>query len=174
MANRAVVSWLRKRTFSFVLYGLIGAGADRRASVEFKTVNPQVIEQFRGGGEIVAAPGVGRENHILLTTVGRKSGRERTTPVKVFLKQDDRVIVVAGNGGRASNPAWYLNLVAEPRVRIEDAQGSYVAVATVLSGDERDDLWGVIQEQNPGLVGYLAGAGREIPIVAFTGEGASK
>lgn len=142
--------------------------------MEFATVNPQVIAQFRGGGEIEGVPGVSREDHILLTTVGRKSGRERTTPVKVFLKRDDRVIVVAGNGGRTSNPAWYLNLVAEPRVRIEDAHETYVAVATVLSGAERDELWGVIQEQNPGLVGYLAGAGREIPIVAFAREEVSK
>jgi len=142
--------------------------------VEFKTVNPQVIEQFRGGGEIEGVPGVSRENHILLTTVGRKSGRERTTPVRVFLNSADRVIVVAGNGGRTSNPAWYLNLVAEPRVRIEDARETYVAVATVLSGADRDELWGVIQEQNPGLVGYLAGADREIPIVAFVKEEVSK
>ena len=142
--------------------------------MEFKAVNTQVIAQFRAGGEIEGVPGVSRQNHILLTTVGRKSGRERTTPVRVFLNSGDRVIVVAGNGGRASNPAWYLNLVAEPRVRIEDAHGTYVAVATVLSGAERDELWGVIQEQNPGLVGYLAGAGREIPIVAFTKEEVSK
>jgi deazaflavin-dependent oxidoreductase (nitroreductase family) len=142
--------------------------------VEFETVNPQVIEQFRAGGEIEGVPGVSRRDHILLTTVGRKSGRERTTPVKVFLNQDDRVIVVAGNGGRAPNPAWYLNLVAEPRVRIEDARETYIAVATVLGGEERDELWEVIQERNPGLVGYLAGAGREIPIVAFAREGTPK
>jgi deazaflavin-dependent oxidoreductase (nitroreductase family) len=137
--------------------------------VDFKTLNPQVIEQFRSGREIEGVPGVSRENHILLTTVDRRTGRKRTTPLRVFLKQGDRLVVVAGNAGRPPNPGWYLNLVADPRVTVEDPQETYEAVATVLKGDERDGLWTLFHEQNPGMTEYLAGAaGRVIPVVALT------
>ncbi|WP_328609168.1 nitroreductase family deazaflavin-dependent oxidoreductase [Amycolatopsis sp. NBC_00345] len=137
--------------------------------MEFKTINPQVIEQFRSGREIEGVPGVTRENHILLTTLGRTSGRRQTIPLRVFHAHGDRLVVVAGNGGRAPNPGWYLNLVAEPRVTIEDGEETYDAVATEITGAERDELWQLFKEQNPGLTEYLAGAaGRVIPVVALT------
>jgi deazaflavin-dependent oxidoreductase (nitroreductase family) len=137
--------------------------------MEFKTINPQVIEQFRSGREIEGVPGVSRENHILLTTLGRQSGRRQTIPLRVFDAQGDRLVVVAGNGGRAPNPGWYLNLLAEPRVTIEDGDETYDAVAAEITGAERDELWQSFKEQNPGMTEYLAGAaGRVIPVVALT------
>jgi deazaflavin-dependent oxidoreductase (nitroreductase family) len=137
--------------------------------MEFGKINPQVIKQFRSGQEIEGVPGVSRENHILLTTVGRESGKKRTTPLRVFLERGDQLVVVAGNGGRVPNPAWYLNLLEEPRATIEDDKETYEATATVITGEERDELWTLFQEQNPGLTEYLAGAaGRVIPVVALT------
>ncbi|MFF1820105.1 nitroreductase/quinone reductase family protein [Kribbella sp. NPDC058245] len=140
--------------------------ADR---LDFKTLNPHVIEQFRSGREIEGVPGVSRENHILLTTVGRKSGSPQTIPLRVFHAQGDRLVVVAGNGGAAPNPGWYLNLTAEPRVTIQDTKETYDAVATEITGDERNELWRLFKEENPGLTEYLAGAaGRVIPVIALT------
>lgn len=134
----------------------------------FKTVNPYVIEQFRSGREIEGVPGASRKDHILLTTIGRKSGQRRTIPLRVFLEQDDRLVVVAGNGGEPSNPAWYLNLLARPRVTIEDGRETYEAAATVITGEERDNLWTLFNEQHPGMSEYLTGAaGRAIPVVAL-------
>lgn len=52
---------------------------------------------------------------------------------------------------------------------MEDARETYDALATEITGGERDDLWTLFQEQNPGLTEYLAGAaGRVIPVVALT------
>jgi deazaflavin-dependent oxidoreductase (nitroreductase family) len=140
--------------------------ADR---MDFKTLNPNVIEQFRSGREIEAVPGVSRENHILLTTIGRKSGRAQTIPLRVFQTQGDRLVVVAGNGGAPPNPGWYLNLMTEPHVTIEDTKETYDAVATEITGDERNELWRLFKDENPGLTEYLAGAaGRVIPVIALT------
>lgn len=137
--------------------------------MDFKTVNPHVIDQFRRGREIDGVPGVSRENHILLTTIGRESGRAQTIPLRVFHRQDDRLVVVAGNGGRSPNPGWYLNLVVDPRVTVEDGKETYGAVATEITGDERNELWRLFTEENPGMSEYLAGAaGRVIPVVALT------
>jgi deazaflavin-dependent oxidoreductase (nitroreductase family) len=136
--------------------------------VDFRTVNPGVIDQFRAGQEIEGLPGVSRKDHILLTTVGRRTGERRTVPLRIFLADGDRLVVVAGNGGAPSHPAWYLNLLGDPRATVETTEESYDAVATVLNGDERDDLWKLFHDQNPGMAEYLAGAsGRVIPVVAL-------
>jgi deazaflavin-dependent oxidoreductase (nitroreductase family) len=136
--------------------------------MDFKTVNPGVIERFRSGQEIEDVPGVSRKDHILLTTVGRTSGQRRTVPLRVFSEEANRLVVVAGNGGKPSHPAWYLNLVADPRATVENGQEVYDAVATMLTGEEREGLWTLFQEQNPGMTEYLAGAaGRVIPVVAL-------
>ena len=54
----------------------------------------------------------------LLTTTGRKTGEPRESPL-VYLREGDRVIVVASQGGRADNPLWYLNIQADPNVKFQ-------------------------------------------------------
>jgi deazaflavin-dependent oxidoreductase (nitroreductase family) len=56
---------------------------------------------------------------LLLTTLGRRTGKERTWPVGYMRDGDEAYVVVASDGGLAAHPAWYYNLVAEPRVAIE-------------------------------------------------------
>jgi F420H(2)-dependent quinone reductase len=53
----------------------------------------------------------------LLTTTGRKSGQPRVSPL-LFLRDGDRVVLVASQGGRTNNPMWYLNLKANPEVSV--------------------------------------------------------
>ncbi len=54
----------------------------------------------------------------LLTTTGRKTGEPRVSPL-LYLRDGDRVILVASQGGAAKNPMWYLNLKANPKVSIQ-------------------------------------------------------
>ena len=58
-------------------------------------------------------PGLGF-NALVLTTVGRKSGLQRQTPVGWFPGHDDSRLIVASAAGAARNPAWYYNLAAHP------------------------------------------------------------
>ena len=136
--------------------------------MRFGAINPTVIEQFRGGHEIDAVPGVTRQDHILLTTVGRRSGEPRTVPLRIFREEGNRLIVVAGNGGEPAHPAWYLNLLAAPRATVETDKETYEIEATVLSGEDRAALWALFHEQHPGMSEYLAGADRVVPVVALT------
>jgi deazaflavin-dependent oxidoreductase (nitroreductase family) len=137
--------------------------------MKFDAVNPSVIDQFRNGREIIeGVPGVTRKDHILLTTVGRRSGDRRTVPLRIFHVDGDRLIVVAGNGGEPAHPGWYHNVLANPLVTVEDDRETYDAVATVLTGEEREGLWQLFHERQPGLSEYLAGADRVVPVVALT------
>src|SRR3954452_16602555 len=51
---------------------------------------------------------------LYLTTVGARSGQQRTAPVARFDDGADAWHVVASAGGQAQHPAWYLNIVAHP------------------------------------------------------------
>lgn len=77
---------------------------------------------------------------LILTTIGRKSGEERTVPVAYFYVDGHRV-VVGTNFGRPAHPAWALNLAATPRARIEEGGQVMDVVAERLEGEERVRVW---------------------------------
>lgn len=107
---------------------------------------------------------LGHVEQVLLTTRGRRSGKLRTTPV-AGTPDNDGLIVVASNNGKAQNPAWYLNLVAEPRVSVERRGRRRPALARVLTGAEREDAWRKAVANNPGFAGYAQRTVREIPVI---------
>lgn len=78
--------------------------------------NEAMIQEFHAKG----GKGVGqfRDHPVLLTTTGARSGDERSTPL-MFHRDGDRVIVAASKGGAPDHPAWYHNLKANPRARVE-------------------------------------------------------
>jgi deazaflavin-dependent oxidoreductase (nitroreductase family) len=103
---------------------------------------------------------------LLLSTTGRTSGEERTTPL-IHRTDDGRWIVVASKGGARDHPDWYKNLVASPDVKIQD-RGELVPVrASDATGDERARLWGLMTEVWPAYDEYQQRTEREIPIVVL-------
>ena len=77
---------------------------------------------------------------LLLTTRGRKSGKLRRTAL-FFGRDGDRYVLVASNGGRAHHPLWYLNLLEEPRVRLQVGTETFNARARPSTAEERPALW---------------------------------
>ena len=77
---------------------------------------------------------------LLLTTTGRKSRRERTTPL-LYLRDGENMVVVATNDGSPQQPRWFRNLVATPRARVETNEGLLDVYACTATGDERALLW---------------------------------
>lgn len=105
---------------------------------------------------------------LLLTTVGAKTGKRRTTPLTYFT-DGARVIVVASNYGGSRHPAWYYNVLAQPRVTI--SAGGYTGsfVGAEATGAERDRLWGLAETFIPSYAEYARLAGRRtIPVLVFT------
>src|SRR5689334_16101657 len=83
---------------------------------------------------------LGGKNIVLLTTIGKKSGQPRTKPV-FHLREGASYFVFASAGGNATNPAWYNNLAANPKVTIEDHGRTVAGVASTVEGAERTRIW---------------------------------
>ena len=105
-------------------------------------------------------------NALILTTIGRKSGAERTNPVGWFPGKDGSWLIVASAAGAAGNPAWYYNIAAHPdKVRIEVEGRTVAVVAEQLHGAERTEAWQQIVATAPRFGGYLQKTDREMPVI---------
>ncbi|HEY5423213.1 MAG TPA: nitroreductase family deazaflavin-dependent oxidoreductase [Ilumatobacteraceae bacterium] len=102
---------------------------------------------------------------VVLTTTGRKSGDLRRNAL-IYGKDGDDFILVASYGGRPTHPLWYLNLVADPSVTIQERADVVNGVAeTVPEGEERDRLWDKMVSIFPPYAEYQAKTERRIPVV---------
>jgi F420H(2)-dependent quinone reductase len=77
---------------------------------------------------------------LLLTTTGAKSGLPRSVPL-VFLRDGERIVLFASNGGQAKHPAWYHNLCANPTVTVAHGGETRTYTAHEVHGEERERLW---------------------------------
>jgi deazaflavin-dependent oxidoreductase (nitroreductase family) len=125
--------------------------------------NQNVIDEFRRGkGEV--GGGFAGAPMVILTTTGAKSGRRHSVPL-VYLADGGRVYVFGSKAGSPTNPAWYHNLVANPRVTVERAGETYEAEARVVTGAKRDRLFAAQAEVMPGFAEYQAKTSRLIPVI---------
>jgi F420H(2)-dependent quinone reductase len=100
----------------------------------------------------------------ILTTTGRKSGEARESPL-LFLQEGRRIVLVASQGGRATNPMWYLNLKAHPEVSFQTKKEVLQLVARDATDAERDEYWPKLDAMYPDFVNYRTYTDRKIPIV---------
>ena len=110
------------------------------------------------GGSMRGAP------VLLLTTTGRKSGKRRTMPL-LYLRDGHALVVVASEGGAARNPAWFLNLKANPAVEVEIGRTKEQRRAREATLEERDRLWPRLVEMYGPYGDYQRKTARTIPVV---------
>jgi deazaflavin-dependent oxidoreductase (nitroreductase family) len=103
---------------------------------------------------------------LLLTTTGRVSGQERTTPL-IYRDDGDAWVVVASKGGAPRHPDWYRNLEANPEAEIQVKRERIPVRAETAEGAERDRLWQRMTEVWPAYDRYQKKTEREIPVVVF-------
>jgi deazaflavin-dependent oxidoreductase (nitroreductase family) len=104
---------------------------------------------------------------LLLTTKGRKTGEERTTPL-IQRTDDGRWVVVASKGGAPDHPSWFKNIEANPDdVEIQVRDERIPVRPSVAEGEERDRLWKHMAEVWPDYDKYQERTDREIPVVVF-------
>jgi len=128
--------------------------------------NAKVIAEFRANEGRVGGPFEGG-NIVLLHTIGRKSGVERVNPLAYF-PDGDRYVIIASKGGAPTNPDWYYNLLANPRVTIEVGTETFEADAVEITGEDHDLLWKRIVDVMPGFGEYQKNTERIIPLFALT------
>lgn len=112
----------------------------------------------RVGGRLMKSP------VLLLITTGRKTGRERTTPL-LYLEDADDFVVVASNGGASSDPDWWLNLKADPAATVEIENKRSKVRAEEVGGEEKKRLWTRLVEMYPSYADYQGKTDREIPVI---------
>jgi deazaflavin-dependent oxidoreductase (nitroreductase family) len=127
--------------------------------------NRAIIDEFRANGGKVGGPFEGAPL-LLLTTTGAKTGRRLTVPV-MYNTDGQRLLIFASKAGAPTHPAWYHNLVANPRVTLEVGTETFDAIATVVQGEERDRLFARHAAQYPGFAEYQAKTTRTIPVIAL-------
>lgn len=100
----------------------------------------------------------------ILTTIGRKTGEPRESPL-LFLQEGRRIVLVASQGGRATNPMWYLNLTANPTVSFQTKTEVLKLTARDATDTERDEYWPKLDAMYPDFKDYRSYTDRKIPIV---------
>ena len=103
---------------------------------------------------------------LLLTTVGRRSGQRRTTPL-LYMPDGSRYVVVGSNGGRDQPPAWVLNLSATMTAEIQVGRTTWKADAHILTGEEVAVMWPRLFDFYKGWSHYQQLTEREMKVVSF-------
>jgi deazaflavin-dependent oxidoreductase (nitroreductase family) len=104
---------------------------------------------------------------LLLTTTGRKSGNALTLPL-IFGHFGTHYVVVASKGGAPTHPSWYLNLQANPEVRMQVKAEKFTARAHTADAAERATLWPKMVEIYGPYEQYQTKTDRQIPVVVLT------
>ena len=128
--------------------------------------NLGIIQEFRANGGKVGGPFEGR-SLLLLHTVGAKSGEARINPV-ACIRDGERLVVIASKGGAPTNPDWYHNLLAHPRVTVETGSEQFQAEASVAVEPERTRLFAKMVAMMPGFADYQQKTKRVIPVIILT------
>ena len=102
---------------------------------------------------------------VMLTTVGRKSGKRRTTMLTSPVQDGERLVLVASYGGDDRHPAWFLNLRDNPQVELTMGGSTRPMRARAASAEEKADLWPRVVDAYKGYGQYQRRTERDIPLV---------
>lgn len=112
-------------------------------------------------------------HHVLLYTIGRRSGVEHKVALPTWNDPDGHRIVVASFAGATDHPSWFLNLcdrAANPRVRCRVQDGEFWSVPEILEGAEREEMWGRLTADRSWYLTYQEKTERQIPLVRLRPE----
>jgi deazaflavin-dependent oxidoreductase (nitroreductase family) len=153
-------------TMSFDTPAGTRGGRQPRAGLILRLINNNAASRFRRTGKMLGF------NGLILTTVGARSGTERTSPVGWWPGPDGSWLIVAAANGAARNPAWYHNIAAHPdEVQIE-VDGRRIPVsAEQLHGPERAQAWQQIATTTPRFAQYQTKTDRELPVIRLASAG---
>lgn len=123
-------------------------------------VHPWIYRLRRGKGvdRVQGAP------VLLLTSIGRKSGRPRTVAM-AYTRDGDDLVVIGSAGGLPDHPAWALNLRDRPQAQVQVRDERFEVHSEWLSGEERERVWAMVTQQYPWFADYQRKTNRTIPVI---------
>ena len=131
--------------------------------LELEEMNRGVIARFRANGGEVGGQHASL-NILLLHNVGTRSGKVRVSPL-AYVRDGGDMIIVASTGGAPHHPAWYWNLKAHPRVRVEVGTETLDVIADEVADEEYARLWAMVTEAIPVMLEYQSRTTRRLPII---------
>jgi deazaflavin-dependent oxidoreductase (nitroreductase family) len=133
--------------------------------VQLTAAHVEAMESMDDVAEVWQQAGM---HHVLLRTIGRKSGKEHKVALPFWRDPEGRRIVVASFAGATGHPSWYLNLSdrdANPEVLVRVQGGSYWSDQEILDGAEYDRTWQLLNEDRSWYQTYQDKTDRRIPLV---------
>lgn len=128
--------------------------------------NQRIIDEFHANAGVVGGYFAGR-TLLLLHTIGAKSQQKRVNPL-VYIRDNDRFVIIASKGGADTHPDWYYNLRAHPQVTIEVGTETLQAQAVIAEEPERTQLYSNVEASMATFTEYRLKAKRTIPVVVLT------
>lgn len=104
---------------------------------------------------------------LLLSTIGRKTGKKRVTPL-MFIRENESFVVTAYNGGQPSLPGWYFNIQAGSPVEVQIMNRTYSVIASEADSDQRTKLYERFMKVNEHFARYDEQTARDIPVIILT------
>ena len=127
---------------------------------------PEHVRAYRETGGELGHDWKNGSSILLLTTKGRRSGEERTSPL-IYGRSGDDYLIVASKGGRPEPPAWYQNLTEQPEVEVQVLADRFRARARTATADEKPAMWQEMVSHWPAYDEYQGRTDREIPVVVL-------
>ncbi len=104
---------------------------------------------------------------LLLSTIGRRTGKTRVTPLGYF-EHDGSFVIIASNAGFDRHPGWFHNLESQPRATIEIGEKVVRVEAKVMPPELRAQLWARLISLSPGYASYSRRTSRVIPLISLS------
>jgi deazaflavin-dependent oxidoreductase (nitroreductase family) len=132
-----------------------------RAGIVINAIHRNVFLATNGRvfGKLMGMPA------LMLTTTGRKSGKQRQSMLTSPVQDGDRVVIVASWGGDDRHPKWYLNLKDNPDVEVVMGGKKRDMRAHIATPEEKAELWPKVVDRYKGYGQYQTKTSREIPLV---------
>jgi F420H(2)-dependent quinone reductase len=137
--------------------------SDRRLIRVFIGAHRRILA--RSGGRILGR--MGGHPLLVLTTTGQRTGQPRSTPV-IGIRNGGNWLVVASNGGAATQPLWLRNIAASPQVTVRRGKRAEPFHAQILPDPERAEWWPKLVRAYPSYARMQAKTDRELPVVLLT------
>jgi F420H(2)-dependent quinone reductase len=129
----------------------------------FRGVLSLLVFLYRATGGRIGGK-VGQLEVLLLTSTGRKSGKQRTVPLG-YIRDGSAYVITASAGGAHKHPGWFFNVRSNPQAIIEVKDKRIPVVAEVAGPEKKAELWARLIELAPNFAGYQKRTSRDIPMV---------